>query len=201
MRISTRNENKSLQRYIFALFYTAVLNALQSVLLAFVTTKASARLWVRTEHLELDHYVEIREEFDRVQEQLFDHDDDAQIGRGKLIHETIRSLRSRALRGRMNELLVQMRFHELRLHFLESHDLPLTLKVSDYLKRSEQRVLTQLVHVSGFAWLLLTGGLNLIYFLMGMVAYATGDAHIIGTSLTYIFFCCLIVYICVCLAL
>jgi hypothetical protein len=185
----------------FALFYTAIFNALQSVLLAFVTTKASARLWVRTEHLELDHYVEIREEFDRVQGQLFDHNDKHTIGRGKLLYASMRGLRSPALRSRRDELLVQVRFHELRLHFLEGNDLPLTLKVSDYLKRSEQRVLTQLVHVSGSAWLMLTGGLNLVYYLMGMVAYATGDGELIGTSLTYIFFTSLFVYICVVVAL
>ena len=56
----------------FALFYTAILNAFQSVLVAIVTRRASSKLWVRTEHLELDHYVEIREEFERVQQEYND---------------------------------------------------------------------------------------------------------------------------------
>jgi len=52
----------------FALFCTAILNALQYSLTSIVSTRLSNGLWVKTEQLELDHYVEIREEYDRVQE-------------------------------------------------------------------------------------------------------------------------------------
>jgi hypothetical protein len=182
----------------FALFYTAIFNAFQSVLVAIVTTTKSTKLWVQTEHLELDHYVEIREEFDRVQKQIGLVSESSRVN---WLKNSLRRLRYRGLRGRFLDLLVQVRFHELRLYFIEGNSLPLTLKVSDYLKRSEQRVLMSLVHISGVAWLLLTGCLNLMYFLMGIVAYKTGDAHIIGTSLTWIFFSMLISFIFICLAL
>jgi hypothetical protein len=54
----------------FTLFYTAVLNAMQTVLLAFLSFRISRRLWVDTESLSLNNYVEIREEFDHVNQQL-----------------------------------------------------------------------------------------------------------------------------------
>lgn len=54
----------------FLFFFTAIFNALQTVLTAFVTTSVSKRMWVETEMLELNHYVEIREEFQRVKQEL-----------------------------------------------------------------------------------------------------------------------------------
>jgi hypothetical protein len=182
----------------FTLFFTALFNAFQSVSVAMVATRVSNRLWVKTENLELDHYVEIREEFDRVSHQLYpydDHDETTRPGVYQQLRNMGVSLMYPRLRGRYSELLVQVRFHQLRLHFLEGNNLPLTLKVSDYLKRSEESVLIKLVHVSTAAWLFLTAGMNLIYFLMGMVAFATDSGEIIGTTMTYIFFCSLVLFI------
>ena len=176
----------------FALFYTAIFNAFQSVLCAFVTRSASKKLWVQTEQLELDHYVEIREEFDRVSEEYL---------KGRQYHwflNFLSKLRNPGLGSRYSELLVQVRFHQLRLHFLEGKKLPLTLKVSDYLKRAEQKVLIDMVHVDGTAWLFLTGCFNLIYFLEGMLAYKTGDEEIDRTTLAAIFFSVLILFIIIC---
>ena len=42
----------------FLLFYTAIFNAFQAVILAFCTNRVSNKLWVQTEELELDHYGE-----------------------------------------------------------------------------------------------------------------------------------------------
>ena len=180
----------------FALFYTAILNAFQSIIVAFFTTRVSSKLWVQTEHLELDHYVEIREEFDRVQTLR------EESSSPNHHHNNVFGISSRRFRHRYYlELLIQVNFHSLRLQFLESNHLPLTLKVSDYLKRAEQHVLMKLVHVSGVAWLLLTGGLNLIYFVMGMVAHSTGSSDIISTYLSSIFFVTLVCFILICWAL
>ena len=167
----------------FCLFYTAIFNAFQSALVAMVTTRASTKQWVATEHLELDHYVEIREAFDQVEDEVCN-------AKFATKYNPFSNLRSKYVK-----LLIQVRFHELRLHFLEGNDLPLQLKVSDYLKRSELRLLIQLVHISATAWLLLTGGLNLIYFLMGMVAYTTGSGIVIGRFLSGIFFAMLLSFI------
>ena len=113
----------------------------------------------------------------------------------KFCRNWIQSLKNPGLRRRYVDLLVQVNFHSLRLHFLHSNDLPLTLKVSDYLKRSEEKVLSKLVHVSGGAWLMLTGCLSLVYFLMGMVAYVTEDQEVVGLFLKGIFFSMLLIFI------
>jgi hypothetical protein len=197
----------------FALFYTAVLNAFQSCILAAFSSRHSTRAWVVTEHLELDHYIELREEFERVQGKLRrhgvldDNEEEENLSSSRLVENfsmkgILRAFRLLALqirdpllRTRYNKLLVQVRFHQMRLHLLEGHDLPVTLKVSTYLKKAEQSVWIKLVHVSTFAWLFLTGSLNTIYFLLGMVAYVTEDQAIVGKSLICIFFSCMVAFI------
>jgi hypothetical protein len=177
----------------FALFYTAVFNAFQSTLTAMFTRQASHQLWVRTEQLELDHYVEIREEYERVSTLIQLHDASSRVK--KWIRNIFLFIKRPGLRRKYNNLRVQVRFHELRLQFLETHQLPLSLKVSDYLKRSELGVLIGLVHISGTAWLLLTGGLALLYFILGMVGYKTADVDVLGSCMTGVFFGLLFAFI------
>lgn len=183
----------------FAIFYTAIFNAFQSVLTAMVTRRASDRLWVRTEQLELDHYVEIREEYERVEQLVIDYTSSSIFG--KWFRNITLVVLHPGLLGKYHNLRVQVRLHELRLHFLESNNLPLTLKVSDYLRRSEMAVLIHLVHVSAAAWLFLTGGLNLMYFLSGMIGYATANVDVVSTCMTGVFFANIVVSVFVSLAL
>jgi hypothetical protein len=183
----------------FGLFYTVVINAFQSSLTAIFTNYVSHQLWVRTEQLELDHYVEIREEYDRMSPLIGEHDARSRVE--KCVRNCYLSIRRPGLRRRYNNLRIQVRFHELRLQFLETHQLPLNLKVSDYLKRSEMRVLIGLVHISGTAWLLLTGGLAVLYFALGMVGYKTADIDVVGTCMTSVFFGLLFAFIIASLAL
>lgn len=212
----------------FTLFFTAIFNAIQSCLLAFCTTRVSERQWVRTEQLEVDHYVEIREEFERVEVLLYGEDSEEVMQRSLAVErrksiqqqgnsapmndsmaydldaaedafefnckgisrsckDMSRYVRYPHLSRKYQQLLVQIRFHELRIHFLQSNDLPLKFKVSDYLKRSELSVLIKLVHISTFAWLMLLGGVTLLYYFMGIVVFVTEDLSKVGVSLTWIF--------------
>jgi hypothetical protein len=201
----------------FTLFYTAIFNAFQTVIVAFFTTRISQRMWVQTETLELNHYVEIREEFDRVRtklnglrnlkgrnEERNNNEDKSsnlpKLTTGEFVFELSRRsfhdlwlsivdrVRYPHLKARYNQLLVQVRFHELRVHFLQSYNLPLKFKVSDYLVRSEKHVLIKLVHVSTVAWLLLTASINLLYFIMGIITWKTEQPSLIGTSFIWLFF-------------
>jgi hypothetical protein len=183
----------------FALFYTVVFNAFQSSLTAIFTSHSSHRLWVRTEQLELDHYVEIREEYDRMSSLIGEHDARSRVE--KWARNCYLFVCRPGLRTNYNNLRIQVRFHELRLQFLETHQLPLTLKVSDYLKRSELAVLIGLVHISGTAWLLLTGGLALLYFILGMVGYKTANVDVLATYMTGVFLGLLFAFIIASLAL
>jgi hypothetical protein len=147
----------------FVFFYSAIFNALESSLLAFLTYRVSRDTWVRTEELETLHYVEIREEFDRIRKELYGDDtsndqitrgtshSDNTIGRRRttemtdevqIIHRTTDNAYERRgtsfffsmklfctkllytikyphLKAKHDKLLVQVRFHELRVHFLE----------------------------------------------------------------------------------
>jgi len=183
----------------FCLFYIAVFNAFQTVIVAMATKRTSTKQWVDTEKIDISHYIEIREEFDSVMRKLGYNDDDDEIANVPTLKGFFRgisqSIRNPGLRSHYSDLLVQVNFHSLRLHFLQSNDLPLTLKVSDYLKRSEERVLAKLVHVSGGTWLMLTGCLNLAYFLFGMVAYVSEDQEVVGLFLKGIFFFVLFIFI------
>ena len=188
----------------FMLFYCALFNALQTVLLAVTSYSVANHLWVRTEALELDHYIEIREEFERVDSILYGNVEERQRptsefvfeynvrGIRKLWQRIYRFVRYPILSQRHAELLVQVRFHDLRVHFLKANDLPLQLRVSDYLTRSLLSVLQKLAHISAMAWLLLTGGICMLYFFMGIVVYVTEDLKMVGVSMTWIFLCSMI---------
>ena len=189
----------------FMLFYCAIFNAIQSCFMAIAAFRVSNRAWVRTEQLELDHYIEIREEFDRIDNILYGNSGDSSSsyfvleyspsGLKKLAHRMYRFVRHPILSRKHKELMVQVRFHDLRVHFLKANNLPLRLKVSDYLMRAELHVLQKLVHISAFAWLLLTGLVNLIYFLMGIVVYVTNDLAQVGVSMTYIYLCSVVFFV------
>ena len=183
----------------FALFYTAVFNAFQSTLTAMFTRYASHRLWVRTEQVELDHYVEIREEYERMEQLIAARRASNRVE--KWIRNCVLFVRQPGFQWKFRNLRIQVRFHELRLHFLEAHHLPLNLKVSKYLKRSELGVLIRLVHISGTAWLLLTGGLALLYFILGIVGYKTADVDVLGIWMTGVFFGLLFAFIIVSVAM
>ena len=225
----------------FLLFYTAIFNALQSAILAILAKRVSHHTWVSTEELELNHYVEIREEFDRVREEMFGSrardmgqgtassvtEEDRQSSNNlHFLVGSFRNIRSNLydsescfdvlrracvqlfytiryphLKAKYNRLLVQVRFHEMRVHFLQAYDLPLKLKVSKYLIRSEQNVLKHLVHVSTSAWLWLTALINVLYFITGMVADATGDSSSTEITLSACFFTALVLFLIVSLLL
>ena len=195
----------------------------QSIILAFITTRLSNRMWVKTEALELSHYVEVREEFDRVQALLkqgnsfeskksgsstSDDDqeemDDNPKNSNSTVHETeynaawrgplsyvsgvVDYCRRPRLWNEYNSLLIQVRFHELRVHFLQSYNLPPSFKISDYLVRCELHVLLKLVHVSLVGWLLLTASFNLLYFILGVEGYFKQSSEVVGVTLLYVFF-------------
>ncbi|CAB9519999.1 expressed unknown protein [Seminavis robusta] len=233
----------------FVFFYCAIFNAMQSSILAFFAHRVSYNTWVKTEEVELNHYVEIREEFDQVRYELYGDDPPYSLGRssqqptdsdndhnnsGPRRSNMIRNLsegiqrssldinnqnnNSRSsnncwnslklfwvgifytvkyphLKAKHDKLLVQVRFHELRIHFLHAYDLPVKVKISTYLMRSEQEVIKHLIHVSTMAWLWLTGLITFMYYITGMVTDVTQDAGSAGVTLPVFFFLGMVVFI------
>ena len=178
----------------FLMFFTAIINAFMSTLLALAACHVSNRIWVRTEELDLRDYIAIREQFDRVEAKIVHYKSgsptDATTNRSSrdpLWKRIYRFLRHPLLQRQYYQLLLQVRFHELRVHFLESNGLPLKFRVSDYLVQSELKVLQKCVHISIFAWILIAAAVNLCYYLMGIIMHATGSQVVVGTTLTWIF--------------
>jgi len=99
------------------------------------------------------------------------------------------------LKAKYNKLLVQVRFHEMRVHFLQSYDLPLKLKVSTYLMRSEQQVIKHLIHVSTSAWLWLTGLICVLYYITGITTDITKDREKSLITLAAFFYIQMILFI------
>ena len=54
----------------FLLFYTAIINALFSIITAVTVTRISKQLWIQTELLELNHYLEIQQSFLQIEKEL-----------------------------------------------------------------------------------------------------------------------------------
>jgi hypothetical protein len=220
----------------FLLFYTAIINAFQTVVTASVTLRVAQTQWVTTELLELNHYVELREEFDVISRELLQlHQSttaatantaspandqstsshyysaraqpSATLSTMTLLEDPLApqyeisrrsvvsfwqfiqdSIRYPTVRRKYDALLAQVRFHELRMHFLTSYELPLTFPISNYLLRCKHNVLLGFVNVSSTAWLLLTAGVCLLYYILGMVYYNYLDQALVGHVLTFIFF-------------
>ena len=193
----------------FALFYTAILNVVTSGLIYIGCRMETHRLWVKTEELELDHYIELREEFDRIQMKIAKIESKDSQGLKKRLspspeqHDEAaeepfsmqaawRNIQQRVrhplLVSRYNKLLLQIRFHELRMHFIKANGLPIKFRVSEYLYKCEQSVLSHCVHLSSFTWIILMAISNLTYFLMSMVVVGTGELTGTEVGMTVIFY-------------
>jgi hypothetical protein len=134
--------------------------------------------WVRMEDIDIGHYVAIRKEFDRldgmtprvsgnVKERQASWWDIPQ----RALHDLKFTLRhpQTNISRRKDQLLVPIRFHELRAHLIDSNDLPPRFKVSHYLKRSLTNVLLDFVHISPLSWMMLMATTILMYFAAGMI--------------------------------
>ncbi|KAL3801884.1 hypothetical protein ACHAW5_008670 [Stephanodiscus triporus] len=132
--------------------------------------------WVQTEEIDIGHYVAIRKEFDRLEKitlRLSDNVNEKQsscwYSFQRAVHDLTFKIQHPHLTRRKNQLLVSIRFHELRAHLIDSNNLPPRFKVSHYLKRSLTSVLLDFVHISPGAWISVMATANLIHFGGGML--------------------------------
>ncbi len=186
----------------FMLFYTAVINAVQSSLVRVLTTRLTNKQWTMTEDIDIYHYVAIRKEFDRLEEQFqLDKSIPASVhesGNGffpenqkyfrSMFDNIAFRIRHPYLSSRKKALIVPVRFHELRAHFIESNNLPQKFKVSPYLNLSLTSVLLEFVHISPAAWILLMASANILYFLSGAILDATGYTGSVTTFMVVVYF-------------
>lgn len=130
------------------------------MLIRLVTTRRTDKAWVQTEEIDIGHYVAIRKEFDRVENEwkmlqnntnesnLVNHDSARSSSLNASFHEAdhefnlsksklqqfwkdmYMKLRYPRLYLRKRKLLIPVRFHELRHHFIEQNGLTPKFKVS-----------------------------------------------------------------------
>lgn len=93
--------------------------------------------------------------------------------------------KERRLVRKHRKLLVQVRFHELRVHFIDSNNLDPRFKVSEYLKLCMLDVFYRFVHISYATWLILLCFANLVYFCLGVISSRESQSAV-GTALTWV---------------
>jgi hypothetical protein len=186
------------------LFYTAVFNAIQCGLVRLVTSHRTNKAWMQTEDIDIDHYVAIRKEFDRVESTIretchFMPNEDAAANRMSVLQEVTKDLafklRFPRLHRKRKRLLTPIRFHELRAHFIDANNLPPKFRVSRYLKRCLSSVLIDLVHISPAAWIMLMATADILFYVMGMIFNVTGDAHEVELCLVSVVIGFMVVFI------
>ena len=224
-----KNVKQVFAKVHFTLFYVAIINALMSCLLYFCAMHFANKHWIRLETVDVDHYVAIRKKFDALEEQLNNMNVLSDGNNTALNNQSSKSSNEKStganplnlfdksnyrhlLNAKYRKLLVQVRFHELRLHFIESNDLDPRFRVSSYLQLCSKLfvsfpslvlissyylsyssssivndVFKSLVRISTFAWLILLAFTNLLYFVMSVIVAETDDQNAPGTALSYIF--------------
>lgn len=199
-----KNVKQVFAKVHFTLFYVAIINALMSCLLYFCAMHFANKHWVRLETVDVDHYVAIRKKFDALEEQLNSMNVSSDGNNTSMNNQSSNSSNEKStvakplnlfdksnyrhlLNAKYRKLLVQVRFHELRLHFIESNGLDPRFRVSSYLKLCMNDVFKSLVRISTFAWLILLAFTNLLYFVMSVIVAETDDQYAPGTALSYIF--------------
>lgn len=196
----------------FMLFYTALFNAIQSGLVRLITSHRINKTWMQTEDIDIDHYVAIRKEFDRVESTIEEKyrfvpkntdvgDSQSSDKKYSFLQEVTRDLafklRHPRLYRKRKRLLTPIRFHELRAHFIDANNLPPKFKVSLYLKRCLTSVLLDFVHISPAAWIMLMATANILFFVMGMIFNKSMESEdvelclvtiVVGSMITFIVF-------------
>ena len=139
--------------------------------------------WVHTEDIDIGHYVAIRKEFDRLDKMIPCPSNNVNEKQAsywlnsfqRVVCQLTFKIRHPQLSRRKNQLLIPIRFHELRAHLIDSNKLPPRFKVSHYLKRCLTSVLLDFVHVSPVAWIMLMATTNLMYFASGIILSVSKD--------------------------
>ncbi|KAL3787243.1 hypothetical protein ACHAW5_002863, partial [Stephanodiscus triporus] len=143
----------------FMLFYTAILNAIQSCLVRLLTVRKTDKTWLMAEDIEVAHYVAISER-NTIAWNLSPGYTGSRTSAASLhvkspssscreywesfhgaLSDLVLRIRHFRLYRRRDELLHIVRFHELRVHFIECNNLPPKFKVSSYLERSLEKCL------------------------------------------------------------
>lgn len=165
----------------YLLFYTAIFNAIQSLILFLGCRRKTQDWWVKTEELQLHHYIELRNEFERLKVMLNMQRDpmSEEIVTLRSAWMFIRKYLSHPVSAhKYHQLLVQVRFHELRINFIHANKLPLNIRVSEYLKSCEQDILMKFIKIGRYTWIALMTATSLLYFSLCIALYLSNGKNL-----------------------
>ena len=177
----------------FTFFYVAIFNTIQTILLAIMVRRKTDVIWVQAEDIEIGHYVAIRKKFKNVDGKLkalgHNHDSlsEEMISLKGIATYIVEMIRHPTLKREHTKLLKQIRFHEMRVHFMESNKLHPKFRVSAYLKECELKVLKTLVDITANFWLIFMSAVILMYFTCGIIQANTLNPVAVGTFMGSVF--------------
>jgi hypothetical protein len=210
----------------FMIFYTAIFNAIQTCIVRQLALQQTYMTWRVTEDIEIDTYVAIRKEFDRLERRIKQLDpryvggiakrawstkssDDVNVSHSSYFSDSFRRMlfdlafkvRHPQLYQRRKKLLTVIRFHEIRAHFIESNNLPPKFQVSSYLKRSLMSALLDMVHISPAAWIMFMAICNMMFFIEGVILNNTESQSEVEEFLLYFFIALMVAFVAIVIAL
>jgi len=185
----------------YVLFFVAIINAIQCCILYYLSMKVANTNWVRVESIDIDHYIAIRQRFIKICCELKEN---VSFTNRKLSETNLRILLNQGLLTsfkktlyelfhhprllfKYRKLLVQVRFHELRVKLIETHKLPPKFRVSEYLIECLNHVFVSFIEISAVIWLSLLGVVNLLFFLCGIITFQTSNVSPAGSMLAFIY--------------
>ena len=167
----------------FMFFYTAIINAVLTILLHSLTIRYARRKWLAMEEVNINQYVLLRknlrdarlllEEVNPGLLKCYTESDEPSFWHS--IKRFFMSFKSYSLAQKYTRLVEQRRFHELRVQLIEVNELPKKFPVAKYLFKCLQEVFLHQVHVHLLAWLLLMAFVEALYFGMGLVVSGCAD--------------------------
>jgi hypothetical protein len=186
----------------YVLFFVAIINAIQCCVLYYLAMRVADKNWVQVENIDIDHYVAIRQRFIKICSELKENVSVSTrrssqtssiltiLNQGilttfkKNLYDFFRHPR---LLFKYRKLLVQIRYHELRVKLIEAHKLPPKFRVSEYLMECLNHVFISFIEISAAVWLSLLGVVNLLYFLCGIITFHTQALSAAGSMLAFFY--------------
>ena len=157
----------------------ALIDCFQTVLLYYLTRIFSQSSWEVEEKFGINHYIEVKREFDQLDQYLYG---ELSLNRftcwandsnfildgspyGSWKEELQVWIRFPFLKMKYNRLLSNIRFHAIRMHILQINDLPPNFKVGTYFLKKQQGQFIDMITKSNKKWVFLIFVQALLYWL------------------------------------
>ena len=185
-KITPQFDNNLLELFIathVAIFVTAFLYIIHILLVGLLSFYV-AQNWLKIEHLEINHFLELRYAHEAIRKKLdLRGGQDAERG---IINKLFRRITRPLLFNRYRMLTNQVKFHTLRAKFLGNKELPNDFLISKYLNGCMSQVLINLVDLRVASWGLIFVLLNLFFYFSNVEELASGSSTNYTAAMFYV---------------